>query len=526
MQKYIKSILLILSVFILTLSSVYAATIKWSLQNKAWNFVNYICYSTPMTWGYYTCIMKNLVHSDSFWVVNTWTTDNSQNNQNTNNNTNINNWNWSFYWWNLVVNAKCGSAAWQTFSNTPYYNLCELWTPTQVTANWSYKWSCIWDKWEAISCSAWMSNWVWSNSDWVCWEANWKTYDSPPSIDKLCSSWNPEWLVWVWPWVWRCAWPKSAVCISYKKVNQTICSNNTKDNNWNNIIIHKADWSRQDKWTDAVLDEKSCDYASFESHFYRSWNWCLATVSPWETHSYEFTNWLYPSINISTEWAYHWAEISISECPWDFENIICKPRAQIAWSIRTDVFWSKCWKIQLWKKYYLNISKPSSNWWADSISVVTYNNSWIMSYSLKPKEHKLDPTDINWNKFSQTKSWTWTLNKDWLYILPFTLSSYNEWLAIKSWNNNSSKYVTYSISENPGDFENTINTWYRIDLWSWFRSILKFWSEAWIPQTPTYWQIKAELWKQYYLNIKIQYEWANPNFDNTGNIAISIKEQK
>ncbi len=517
MNKNIKLLILIFSVFTLTLSSVYAATIKWSLQNKAWNFVSYICYETPMTWGYFTCIMKNLVHNDSFWVINnTWAI------QNLNNNSNTSIWTWPFYWWNLVINAKCWSAAGQTFSNIPYYNLCELGTPTQIMINWWYKWSCIWNKWETVSCSAWMSNGVWSNSDWVCWEANWKTYDIPPSTDKLCSSWNPEWLVWIWPWTWLCAWPKSARCLAYKSTSQPICENKTKDNIWNSITIHKADWSRQGKWTDGIWDEKSCDYASFESHFYRSGAWCIATVNPWETHAYEFTNWLYPSINISS-WANNWVEVSISECPWDFDNVICKPRSWISLSITSSIY-NDCWKIELWKRYYYNIRKPINNWWVDWVQVVAYNTSWeITSYSFKPKEQKLDPSDANWNKFSQTYSWTWTLNKDWLYIFPFKLNSYSEKLSINSWNNNSKKYVTYSISENPWDFENTIKAWYREDLWSWFRTSMKFWSEAWVAQTSTYWQIKAEIWKQYYLNIKIQYEWANPNFDNTGNIAISLK---
>lgn len=429
-----------------------------------------------------------------------------------------------FYKGNLVVNATCGSAAGKTHTTAPYSNLCEAGTPTQMTINWQYKWSCVWTKGEVISCSAWMSNWVVSDADGVCGEANGKTYDAPPSVDKLCQSGNPESLEGVWPWTWVCAWPRSAKCLAYKNTPQPTCQNVTADNIGNTVTIHKADWSRQDKWTDAVGDENSCDYASFESHFYRSGNWCIATVSPWETHAYEFTNGLYPAINISTEAAYHGVEISLSECPGDFDTAICKPRSSIAGYIRSNIFWSDCWKIELGKRYYFNIRKPSTNGGADGVQVTNYNTTWkITSYSFQPKEQKQDPTDTNGKRFSQTKSWTGTLNKDGVYIFPFVLSSYNQTLAIKSGTSNSSKYITYSISENPGDFEYALKAGYRVDLWSGFTNAFKFWNEWWQVQTPTYGQIKAELGKQYYLNMKVQYEWSTPNYENTNPISIYLR---
>lgn len=75
-KKFSRITLLVIWIFILTLSSTYAAIIKWSLQNKTWNFVNYICYDTPMTWGYFTCIMKYLDHENSFDAVSSWGSNN------------------------------------------------------------------------------------------------------------------------------------------------------------------------------------------------------------------------------------------------------------------------------------------------------------------------------------------------------------------------------------------------------------------------------------------------------------------
>lgn len=106
-KLFVKQILLIISIFSLTITSVYARTIRWSLKNELWNYVNYICYETPMTWWYHTCILKYLDHKNSFNSVNSWWS------------------NWWSNWWNTNWVTNLPTSV--TSSSTISYGTCITW---------------------------------------------------------------------------------------------------------------------------------------------------------------------------------------------------------------------------------------------------------------------------------------------------------------------------------------------------------------------------------------------------------------
>ncbi len=185
MKNYIKLGIFFILVFLLTLSSVYAATIKWSLKNQLWNYVNYICYSTPMTWWYYTCIMKNLDHENSYGSVSSLVSNSSNNVSNLEGNnsllSNVNKisserWLMTWHWWydNNTLVADIPFYSWQDWLSciSPYNRNSHSFRDCRMNQNPSF----VFPKWKTLSLRVLSKNDI--KDDWytlvrLFWQAWW-----------------------------------------------------------------------------------------------------------------------------------------------------------------------------------------------------------------------------------------------------------------------------------------------------------------------------------------------------------------
>ncbi len=121
-------------------------------------------------------------------------------------------------WWTPWT---CGSSHNTSLSTAPTWNLCNSWTPSTVTWTWPWTWSCNGSNGGSTDfCSASKTGW-WdiATTHGVCWTTHNTTIAATPTTN-LCNSWTPSSVTWTWPWTWNCTWTngwETVNCIANKQ---------------------------------------------------------------------------------------------------------------------------------------------------------------------------------------------------------------------------------------------------------------------------------------------------------------------
>lgn len=346
-------------IFILTLSSTYAAIIRWSLQNKVWNYVNYICYDTPMTWWYHTCILKYLDHQNSFNTVSTGIVNNTWNQQ------------WNFNSWEY------------NWEKDPWYG---LWIP-----KWSTKlyvadpWKSLWLPWsidtnlpaclnnrnsEARNRCRYMTTYI-DGKYWKEWEVKGEKWDIISLRVKTVNSQNMNNVL----WYIRMAW--------FDHGNYW----------WNvDISISKIPWDFNVS-KECLKNAKFWDYSMF-----------LSDKNPY--------------IKVSKIWT-KTVETKIPTCKLEPDTnyyINIKNNQDNFWWAIISGFFAKFLAGGHWKVYYIPQDSyngrwkyyPTSSWFTTDYLAnyrpwQNYNNPIINIQRTKPKE--IDWTSCTWRYWSSSNTW-------------------------------------------------------------------------------------------------------------------------
>jgi len=114
-------------------------------------------------------------------------------------------------WFNkLQAWAACWYADWKNYSSTPT-DLCNWSTPVNLVDNWlwnSYSWSCLWDWWYTVNCSA--NHIVVCSASWTqVFNYTWtgQSFTVPYWCKLTAKLWWAWWAWWWWSnWIWWGWW--------------------------------------------------------------------------------------------------------------------------------------------------------------------------------------------------------------------------------------------------------------------------------------------------------------------------------
>jgi len=165
-------------------------------------------------------------------------------------------------WWSsLIFEWKCWIANGISTYNAPTTNLCNAWNASSVkTYYFNYTWTCgsiNW--WKTASCSA------PKKINWVCWDADWKTYKNNPPTYDLCNAWviggikkNSNNYTWTCYWInWGNNYSCSAIRLACWPANWHTYTS------WPSNSYLCQVWSVSNKWVGTIVYNWNCINAGY-----------------------------------------------------------------------------------------------------------------------------------------------------------------------------------------------------------------------------------------------------------------------